>query len=811
MRFGAGAVLARTALALAMLFACSTQSTPTAPVSRRTLDLGDGVTATLGSDGRLVISRGDAVLASSLAEVPVFSQLLDETAPEKWHDPAHFEASSLTRVLDAAIVFEVAAPGVLHLQVAATEPAAALTSMALGVDEGVFYTGLGERFDHVGALGQVVPMHLSIDASSASGTNERHVPVPLLVAAKAGAVGSYGVFIKSREAGAFDVGKTDPKVARGTFEGRGLDVYVYVAPTPALVISAFVRQTGLPRPLPRWALGPMLWRNEWTSGDELLADAAELRKRHIPTTTLWIDNPWQVSYNDFTIDPKRFPNAPAMMDQLKKQGFRVIAWSTPYLERPQGAPVTPAQSLFVAADASGYFVKLRDGATFIAPGFNAKQGFGMLDFTSDGARRFWSGHAGVAVALGVSGFKLDYAEDAVPQILGARTGLVFADGSTERSARAYPLAYHRAYHDSLDAAGGGVLIVRASSFGGATVADVVWPGDLESNFSHANDLNAKGLRGVGGLPASVVAAQTLAVSGFPSFGADTGGFRGTPTREALLRWAEQTALSVILQLGGGGVSHNPWMYDEEASTIYAGLARLHMQLEPYLSGLLARAETFGEPTIVPLPVAYPSDLDGWAFADDEYLLGPDFLVAPIVTEGATGRSVHLPPGRWVQYWEGARFDGPQTLNVAAPLGQPPLFVRAGALVPMLAFGIDTLEPATDSATVSATTRTEVFARAWPAGNRAAARYDDGATVSTFDDASGTQVDFGTGTLAGALEISVDLRSRMKAGVSRVSVGGVALPVLPDAAALRAAAGSGCVLRGDEALVRLVGGGSARIE
>ncbi len=769
------------------------------------------MTATLSSDGQFVLSRGDAVLASSPAGVPLLSRVLDENVPDHWHDPAHFEASSLSRVPDAAITFEAAAPGVLHLQVDASEATAALTSLALRADEGVFYTGLGERFDHVGALGQVVPMHLSIDASSASGTNERHVPVPLLVAAKAGDLGSYGVFIKSREAGAFDVGSADAGVVRGTFEGRGLDVYVYIARTPVDVIAAFAKQTGLPRPLPRWALGPMLWRNEWSSGAALLADAAELRKRRIPTTTLWIDNPWQVSYNDFTIDEGRFPNPVALLDQLKKMGFRVIVWSTPYLERPRGAPVTPAQNMFVAADAKGYFIKLRDGSTFIAPGFDAKQGFGMIDFTSEAARGYWSGLAAGVVAQGVSGFKLDYGEDAVPQILGARTGLAFADGTTERTARGYPLAYHRAYHDALDASGGGMLIVRASGFGGATVADVVWPGDLESDFSRAGDVNAKGLRGVGGLPASVVAAQTLAVSGFPSFGADTGGFRGVPTREALLRWAEQTALSMILQLGGGGVSHNPWSYDEEASTIYASLARLHMQLEPYLSSLLSRAESFGEPTIRPLPVAWPSDLEGRAFADDEYLLGPDLLVAPVVTAGAVSRTVHLPPGRWVKYWDGVRVGGPRTLEVAAPLGQPPLFVRAGALLPMLADGLDTLEPATDPATVSATTTYEVAARAWPEGAKAAARYDDGATLSMSDDLAGTAIDFVAGPRSQIAEIVIDTRSRTKKGISGVTSGAIALPAYPDRVALRAASASGWVASGADVTVRLVGTSAARVE
>ncbi|HVY45152.1 MAG TPA: TIM-barrel domain-containing protein, partial [Minicystis sp.] len=214
----------------------------------------------------------------------------------------------------------------------------------------------------------------------------------------------------------------------------------------------------------------------------------------------------------------------------------------------------------------------------------------------------------------------------------------------------------------------------------------IWPGDLDNGFETAGGAH------VGGLPAAIVAAQTLAASGFPTFGSDTGGFRGgMPTREALLRWAEHTAFSVILELGGGGDHHDPWLYDVQAGQIYAALARQHMQLVPYLDGLLRDAAARGTPTIRSLPLAFPFDgakpMHG---PDDEYLLGPDLLVAPIVAEAQEARVVEFPPGKWEHWFKMDVLSGPMRRMLSAPLGQPLVFARVGALVPLFAADLDTL-------------------------------------------------------------------------------------------------------------------------
>ncbi len=783
------------------------------PSTPRAVDLGGNVTATLGDDGSLVVKRGDVVVLQTPPGVALFTRVADPERPDAWHDPVKPGDIAPTAIAASAVTMEaiddpVTSMKAIHFKVSAQTADTALMMLSLAADDG-FYTGLGERFDHVDARGRVVPMHIAVNGDFESGTNEAHVPVPLLVSSR-----GYGVFVASREAGAFDVATTDASLVRATFEGRELDVYIYVDPDPLAIVARFARQTGLPRPLPLWALSPMHWRNEWASDVAAIGDATELRRRHIPASCLWIDNPWQISYNDFRIDPKRFTDPPAMMAKLAALGLKVIGWTTPYLEVAHGAPANEAQMLEADAAAKGYFVKDATGKAFISPTAPVGEGGApLVDFTNDAAKTFWIALVDRATTAGFSGYKVDYGEELLPALFNARLELRFADGTTGHTARTYPIAEHATYHASLDKTvpGNGILIVRASAYGGATQADIVWPGDLDSAFQKFGDAKPSGGKLVGGLPSAVVAAQTLATSGFPAFGSDTGGFRGEPTRESLLRWAEHTALSVVLQLGGGGDSHNPWMFDEEAATIYGGLARLHQRLVPYLAAMMAAATKDGTPTIRPLPLAFPSDVGSRARADDEYLLGPDLLAAPVVVAGVTSRDVHMPPGKWISWWDASIHEGPKDENVAAPLGQPPLFARAGAIVPMYPDGIDTLVDATEPGTVTlASRRAEAEARAWVMG-AARTTFDDGAAIAIDDGAQGIGVAWTPGSARTMLTIDVDVRARMGATGAITMVDGAGSRVA-DEAAVRASTTSAWAIdaAGGRAWIRIVGAGSAKL-
>ncbi len=752
----------------------------------------------------IVLERADGTTAVGSAPSVALELGVSGTGTRRYHDPqdpdpAQVTWSPLDRGVDtsggtihlrddagrvATLSAEAVSSGVYHVTVQMEDDAqAALMRMRLAADESGTYQGLGERFYGSDARGWIVPMQIEV-GGRASGFNEHHVPIPFFVSSN-----GYGVFVESREAGAFDVGATEPSEVRATFEGAALSIYFYVDEEPREVVAAYTRQTGLPILPPRWAYAPMQWRNEWTDRAQLEEDADAMRSLHIPCTSMWIDNPWQVSYNDMVFDETRFTDPQGMLDGMRAKGFVPLVWSTPYLDAvDDGAtPANTAEELFVMARDNDWLVR-QGGQVYISPAAPGASG-GLVDFTNDAATAFWQSRAAMPVSMGVRAFKLDYGEDILADLLGSRTNFMFSDGTTEREQHnVFNSLYHVPYRRALDegsGADGGFLLVRASSWGGQSVADIIWPGDLDNDFREA------GTTEVGGLPGAISGLISLAASGFPNFGSDTGGYRhGMPTREVLLRWAEHTAFTPILQLGGGGDHHDPWLYDAEAGDIYKTLARAHMDLVPYLRVQAKRASDTGYPPIAHPSLVWPNDQAG--YADPYiYLLGPDLLVAPVITPGATSRDLHLPPGHWVHYFTGEAFDGPADITVDAPIGTPPVFVREGALLPMLAGDIDTLVDV-DPPLVDPADRP--FLRAWsiPSGATDVVT-EEGPTLHVERTADGLTVSM-TPAASGLSDVRfrIDVANAQPTlSVSAVSVGGTDVPASTDAATVQAGCDGAC--------------------
>ena len=266
------------------------------------------------------------------------------------------------------------------------------------------------------------------------------------------------------------------------------------------------------------------------------------------------------------------------------------------------------------------------------------------------------------------------------------------NGLDERSmhhdfARYYHTAHSAPYGDD-DV----FLLGRGGVLRGWTVTDCIWPGDLDSGFE------LFGVDGyVGGLPAAIRAGSSLAVSGYPFFASDTGGYRhGRPTHEAMVRWTEYAALLPIFQFGGGGADHNPWNFEnygasefsQDTLDAFVRYATLHTRLFPFFYSLALVASTEGTPFLLPQGLAWPGEE---VHDDTVFALGEILLVAPVEEEGATSRALTLPEGSWVHWWTGEASEG--EVEVEAPLGEGPLFQRAGSTVPLLHPDIETLAPA----------------------------------------------------------------------------------------------------------------------
>lgn len=626
----------------------------------------------------------------------------------------------------ATLSVEAAAEGSFTLRLAPEALPAPVAYVRLRAtidpDEGLY--GLGSALDTPNRRGSVRAVQLELDPTTEAFDNEAHVHLPFAL----GTTG-WGLLLRDDHPTTFAFGVEaddllEIVVGVGTDAPDGLAFDLYAADHPLDVTARYWAATGghaLPAP---WALGPLVWRDENRDQAQVEDDLRAMRDLDLAASGIWIDRPYASGVNTFDFEPARFPDPAAMIRTAHDLGFRVALWHTPYVDE-EGASAPLHQE---ALD-RGYFPPRRP-PVFI-------DWSSPVDFSNPEAYAWWQSLLQPYAELGIEGYKLDYAEEVLVGAFGGRIPWTFANGETELTMHAeYQRLYHRVYAETLPE-DGGFLLVRTGVWGDQALGPVVWPGDLDATMARwgepATDRDGDSYVSVGGLPASLVNALSLGPSGFPLYGADTGGYRHSPPdNETFVRWFEQTALSAVMQVGTS-TNDVAWEPTPEngfgADTLawYREYARLHLRLWPYLwTQTVDIAEGRGRPILRPLGLAYP---ELGVHPGDQYLLGDHLLVAPVVERGAREKELVFPPGTWIDWFRGD-VHGAGTEGVAAELHELPLYLAEGGVVPLLRPTIDTLAPVAEGSDVDsyATSPGVLWARVFP-GPASEGRVFDGTVIA----------------------------------------------------------------------------------
>jgi len=626
--------------------------------------------------------------------------LIQTTPPERWLEITRLEVVDSTP--ERATLRLVYAEGVTALMdvevrgddrfafefrsLDSAEPIAYLR-LRFEVDPSEAYYGLGEYFDTVNHRGHLRAMQIELDPSIDSGYNDAHVPVPFVTGTR-----GWGLFVQTDAPSVFALGTEEEdqvEVAVGSTgdPAPSLQFHLFAADHPLDITKLYYDTTGYPvRPAP-WALGPMVWRDENQDQAEVLDDARTMRELDLPTNAMWIDRPYATAVNTFDFSASMFDDAERMIAELHELGFRVGLWHTPYLDEEDSA----AEALVAEAEENGFFPP-QSGLVF--------NNWGRpIDLTNEAAFAWWQTLIRRYTDLGIEGFKLDYGEDIVLGGLGgARNVWRFHDGSDERTMHAaYQRLYHRVYAETLPSTGG-FLLCRGGTWGDQANVSIIWPGDLDANFSEYGEERSDGeetYRSVGGLPAGLIAGLSLGPSGFPLYGSDTGGYRhAPPDKEVFTRWFQVTSLSPVMQIGTNtnDVAWEPTEgngFDAEMLDWYRQYTRLHLRLFPYIWTLIDNLYTDGRSPQRPTGLAFP---ELGEHPSDTFLLGDSLFVAPVVERDARTKTFMAPPGEWVDWWSGVSIEGGVVHTVEAPLAHLPLMLRSGGIVPMLRPEVDTLAP-----------------------------------------------------------------------------------------------------------------------
>jgi alpha-glucosidase (family GH31 glycosyl hydrolase) len=501
----------------------------------------------------------------------------------------------------------------------------------------------------------------------------------------------YGLAVGGTAIGTFDLAQADRRTVAYRFEtgnaaeSRRLVVHLFVGPEHATILDEYTALTGRPFVPPAWAFTHIRWRDELPVAPPVLLDGTPINatvaedvlmyeKLGIQPGVYHFDRPVQVGefgFARFALDEERLPNAIAMLASLRARRYRLSVWSAAWTCGAEPGDVgLEAQAAALVAPGPGGPPHCADGggASFI------------LDVTNPAAQAFFREKLRAFVSTyGFDAIKLDRGEEHIPS---AATD-VWADGRNGREVRnAYPVLQAMIHHDALAAARPGdfMLWLRAG-YTGAQRWGIAWGGDIPGSEAFGfGPGTALGLR------SAIVSQQRAAFMGYPVWGSDTGGYYQFKDREVFARWLQFSAFSGLMEIGGRG-THAPWdmptapAVDEEMIQIYKRYTDLRVTLRDYIAAAARAAAERGLPIVRPLVFQYRHDrrvADRW----DQYLFGPDLMVAPVWRVGERRRSVYFPRGRWRSFWnEAETYRGPKTATVDAPLGEIPLFIRDDARVP----------------------------------------------------------------------------------------------------------------------------------
>ncbi len=520
-------------------------------------------------------------------------------------------------------------------------------------DEHLF--GLGEKWNSVEKTGTRATIW-EADTCGLNTTDLSYKAVPVLFSDR-----GWGMALHSSWRNFWEVGSFSYSSGSFLTEDSKIDLFLFAAPTLKGLLRKYTDLTGRPPMPPKWAMGVWLSRCQYKTAKEAEAAARGMRRRKIPADVVHLDPPWMkvhyypiigVDACDFDWNERDFPDRRAMFRRFAEQGYGVCLWINPYL--PEGTPI------YEEARSLGHLVKDRAGK----PARNEhNQPVGMVDFTSPAANEWWKGKLKELLRDGASVFKPDYGER-VPE------DCVFANGRTGAEMHnLYLLLYNKAAYEANQEERGEDIVWGRSGYIGSQRMAGTWAGDTQVHWRAMKCC----LRG--GLSAGL--------TGFAFWSHDIGGFVGPkPSPELYVRWAQWGLLSPLARFHGT-TPREPWEYGKEAERIVTRYCRLRYALIPYLLAAGEESCRTGVPIMRHTALEFPAEPNAHTL-DDQYPLGPDLLVAPVLVEGARRRAVYLPAGTWTEFHDPQRTHaGGRFVEMAAPLGRMPLLVREGAVIPRL--------------------------------------------------------------------------------------------------------------------------------
>jgi alpha-D-xyloside xylohydrolase len=473
--------------------------------------------------------------------------------------------------------------------------------------------------------------------------------------------------------------------------GNRVSFFVIAGKNTDEIYSGYRLLTGATPLLPKAAYGYIQCKQRYISQDELLNVAKGYRNRHLPADVLVVDWFYYTKMGQMDLDPKNWPDPKAMNDELHKMGFQTMISVWPRF--------VPDDRFYDVIKKNGWFEHLADGTP--TNGLPYDRAGSDIDTTNpEAARWYWDTIRDNILSKGFDSLWADETEPDLPP-----NGSFYHIGPGTRYYNVYPLFHTGALYDGFrrDTNHRALILSRDAYLGVQSKGTIVWSSDIYGTWDT--------------LKRQIPTGLDAAASGLAYWSNDTGGWQYLPREhhpahpplldpsdardnvggyddypELYTRWFEYATFLPIMRTHGSRNFNEVWSYGKQAEPILEKYLKLRYELMPYIYSLGYDTYKSGAPYMRALFMDFPNDAKA-ANLTDEYMFGPAFLVAPVTDQGMTSREVYLPAGTdWYNYWTNERFHGGQTISVNAPIDSLPLFVRAGAIVPLGVPVLSTNEP-----------------------------------------------------------------------------------------------------------------------
>ena len=475
-----------------------------------------------------------------------------------------------------------------------------------------------------------------------------------------------------------NTGKKILKIALIVLVILAVGFYAYIV-YPLWGIPFNSQRQGNPPLTPAWALECWLWEDDINTAervDELLEGYA---KHDIPVRTIILDSPWTLRYNDFEVDEDLYPNPKEWFGKLQDQGYRVVLWMTTMVDSySKDSKIKNSEDWFGNAKENNYLVN--DGKQI--SWWKGKGGF--IDYTNPEAMKWWRGLQQPIFDYGIDGWKLDGTATLFRTNIGPVPMLYQKAHDGWMTTRRYmDLYYREEYAHGLKQNPEFVTLSRSvdrillhpEGFAPLDAAPVTWVGDQKHTWESTGqpstdediDLVMEGIRGIEMAMEHILAAADL---GYNIIGSDIAGFSGREIPPRLyIRWAQFSTFCGLFLNGGHG-ERALWKRSNEELEIIRKFSWLHTELIPYMYSYVVTGHQGGKILQTPVKGNY------------HYMFGDYLLIAPIYRDSYKNK-VTFPKGKWYYMFDDSKIiTGPKEIEMDFPLDEFPVFIKAGAIIPL---------------------------------------------------------------------------------------------------------------------------------